>query len=457
MSQQQIEDWIKAAADLADAEHVDEAAEMASRVLAYDPDNHKALFIIGSVMLKVGRNVQAQQFLRRVCELKPQAAQGWGQLSISCAEMHRYEEAIRYAEKAVKFKKEARTYGDASFAHTTAGNWAKGREYAKLSLHLDPEFKDARFHLANCDLAEQNWAAGWQGFKTSEGTKWRKQYSYGNTVEWQGEPDAVVMVTGEQGMGDEVMAAGMIPDAIKGCRQFIFDCDDRAQVLFARSFPQAIVVPTRHSKTVALPVAPTHHKSLFGLAELFRNSNESFPRRPYLLPNESYRQMFKTLFGKRRTIGLAWSGGFPRTGSVERSAGLSAFLPLLREESDALFVSLQYKDDAAEVSAFEDKTGCKVLRLPWVAQNKDVDLLAALIASLDEVVGVHTASLHLSSALGVPTTTLTHRGSGWRYAPDQMLWYPPTTQLWKKDRGESWRDCIGHLTRARRERRQEAA
>ena len=80
-----------------------------------------------------------------------------------------------------------------------------------------------------------------------------------------------------------------------------------------------------------------------------------------------------------------------------------------------------------------------------------MDLLASMIAELDEVVGVHTTALHISSALGVPTTTLTHRGSGWRYAPDEMLWYPDTTKLWKKDRGESWRECIHSLAKQRRQ------
>ena len=453
----QVDEWIKQASELADADQVDEAAEMASRVLTLEPDNHKALFVIGSVMLKVGRNTQAQQFLRRVCELKPHAAQGWGQLSISCSEMHRYEEAIRCAEKAYRIKRDARSCADLSFAHTTAGNWEQGRQYATESLKFDPAFKDAAVHLANCDLAEQRWAEGWAGFKLTEGSKWRKDYRYGDTQEWMGEPDAVVMVTGEQGIGDEIMMAGLIPDAARSCKKFIFDCDDRAHALFARSFPDAIVTPTRHSKTVTLPIAPTHHKTLFGLAELFRTSNESFPRTPYLVPNADYVRMFKAMLAGRRTIGIAWSGGFPRTGQVERSAGLSAFLPLLRDEPGAQFLSLQYKDDAAEVKAFEDKTGVKIMRLPWVTQGRDTDLLAGLIAALDEVVGVHTASLHIASAMGVPTTTMTHRGSGWRYAPAEMLWYPPTTRLWAKDRGESWREAIGRLAKHRREMRKEAA
>ena len=39
-------------------------------------------------------------------------------------------------------------------------------------------------------------------------------------------------------------------------------------------------------------------------------------------PIADYRRMFRALFAGRRTVGLAWSGGFPRTGQVERTAGL---------------------------------------------------------------------------------------------------------------------------------------
>jgi tetratricopeptide (TPR) repeat protein len=467
----QIDEWLKQAGDLANEDKVDEAADMASRVLMLEPDNFKALFVIGSVMLKVGRNVQAQQFLRRVAELRPAAHQSWGNLAISCGEMHRYEESIGFAEKAIKCKISGkknpdpkvecddwcRVYADASFAHSTGGNWAKGAEYARKALSFDPQFKDAIFHLATCNLALQNWVEGWAGFKVSEGGKWRKLFTYGDTKEWMGEPDAIVMVTGEQGLGDEVIAAGMIPDAIRACTKFIFDCDKRIAALFERSFPEAIVVPMRQAKTVALPIMPTHHKTLFGLGQLFRTTNASFPRAPYLVPNPDYLRMFRELFGNRRMVGVAWSGGYPRTGQVERTAGLSSFLPLFQGEKDATYLSLQYRDDAAEIVEFEQKTGCKIMRLPWVMGNADIDLLAACIAALDEVVGVHTTALHLSSAMGVPTTTLTHRGSGWRYYPDEMLWYPPTTRLWKKDRGESWRECVGQLTRHRRERQRAAA
>jgi hypothetical protein len=183
---------------------------------------------------------------------------------------------------------------------------------------------------------------------------------------------------------------------------------------------------------------------MFGLCELFRKADADFPRQAYLVANPDYRSMFERLLqrlGDGPVTGLAWSGGLPRTGKEPRTAGLNAFLPLVRR--GGTFISLQYQDDAAEVEAFEKAYGVKIHRLPWV--HGDMDLLSGLLSALDRVVGVHTTALHLSSALGVPTTILAHRGSGWRYAPAELLWYPPTTKMHKKRTGESWRECITRL------------
>lgn len=43
----QVDEWIQQAGRLADDDKVDEAAEMASRALMYEPNNHKTLFVIG--------------------------------------------------------------------------------------------------------------------------------------------------------------------------------------------------------------------------------------------------------------------------------------------------------------------------------------------------------------------------------------------------------------------------
>jgi hypothetical protein len=440
---------IRQAGELADSGKPDEAMDLVNRVLMDEPDNPGALFVGCVVMQHAARHVQGIQIAKRITEVVPKDPRGWRMLAYFFGELNKYDECIRFAEKCAECRRDAQSLEVLAYAYVNAGEWDKAEKNALESIKLaqgQDKYKDALRdslrHLAYCELARKRWPSGFKGYRTTLRTKWRKEWHYGDSKEWEGEPDAVVMVTGEQGIGDEVMAASVVPDAAKACKKFILDCDSKLAALFARSFPDVIVTPTRREQTVKLPVLPTHHKSLFGLGELFRKADSDFPRKPYLVANPEYVRMFRSLLGEG-VVGLAWSGGFLRTGSVQRTAGLNAFLPLIRK--GGTFVSLQYKDDAEEVAEFEKQYGHKVIRLPWVTQGKDMDLLAGLLAALERVVGVHTSSLHLSSALGVPTTVLTHRGSGWRYAPDELLWYPPTTVMHRKAKGESWRECVGRL------------
>lgn len=450
---------LKLAGELADSDRPDEAMEICHRVLLNEPDNPGALYVIGCVLLKAGRQVQAIQVARRIASLCPRDPRGWGLQALCWGELHRYDESVRMAEKALACRRSDKTLADLAYAHTNAGNWDAADKYCSEALeeartHPTPSASEAinncRVSLGYIRLAQGRWKEGFQAYRATMRTKWRKERVYtapeGETKEWNGERDATVIVTGEQGLGDEVMAAGVVPDAVKACKRFILDCDHRLAELFARSFPGAVIVPGRRQDQLVLPTSvglPTHHKTLFGLSELFRRRDEDFPRQPYLVPNQSYVEMFREYFGGQKVTGIAWSGGLPRTGKEPRTAGLNAFLPLLKKGGE--FVSLQYQDDSAEVRDFERQHGIKVHRLPWVTQGPDMDLLAGLLASLEEVVGVHTSALHIAAALGVKTTMLTHRGSGWRYAVPELLWYPPATKMFRKRSGESWRDCVTRL------------
>lgn len=429
------------------------------------PDHPGCLYGMGVVLREAGRYAPAIQIAKRVAEVQPKDPRGWKLLATIYGELSRYDESTRYAEKALACAKTDYTYADYAYAHCNAGNWDVADKACREALEMAAKAPSAlsreavnntRVTKAWVDLAKGRWADGFNGLRYTMRTKWRKERVYpgpnGDTKEWQGEPDATVIVTGEQGLGDEIMAAGMVPQAAAACSKFVLDCDHRLEDLFRRSFPNVYVTPQRRSDQLVLPRVvgfPTHHKTLFGLGELFRKTDADFPRTPYLVPNQEYVSMFRDLFAGQRVIGLAWSGGLPRTGMEQRAAGLNAFLPLLRK-GGAEFVSLQYKDDALEVAKMEHEHGIKVRRLPWVTQGQDMDLLGGLLAACSEVVGVHTTALHLASAVGVPTTVLTHRGSGWRYAPPELLWYPPTTVMHKKRTGESWRESVNRLVEARK-------
>ena len=82
------------------------------------------------------------------------------------------------------------------------------------------------------------------------------------------------------------------------------------------------------------------------------------------------------------------------------------------------YVSLEYNRDEGDFAGYP-------VACPQDASSDDMDDVAALIASLDLVVGVPTTAIHLAGALGVPAICLLNEFPSWRFGidGDTMVWH----------------------------------
>ena len=77
-----------------------------------------------------------------------------------------------------------------------------------------------------------------------------RNYAQHELPEWDGSPGKTVIVYGEQGIGDEIMFASLLPEMIRDCKQVIFDCHKKLHRLFAASFPMIDIYPTREDENI---------------------------------------------------------------------------------------------------------------------------------------------------------------------------------------------------------------
>jgi hypothetical protein len=307
-------------------------------------------------------------------------------------------------------------------------------------LEYHPDHHNAQANLGFCQLAQRNWE-GWKGYRLTIGSDWRPKVQYNQEPEWDGSPGKTVVLYADQGLGDEISFASMIPDAIDICKKVIIDCDDRLAGLFRRSFPKARIYGTKRAKEgqwakedwsidASLPLGQ--------IGEYFRATDESFPGTPYLVPCPDRVKMWKGLFNKDKpVIGIAWSGGTPKTGSRDRTCSLHDWLPLFGS-IDAHFVSLQYKSAAAEIEAFKKQyPTVDLVEYPFGTLTTEYDDTAAMVSAMDCIVGVPTAVIHLGGSLGAKTFAMKARSNCWNYAAG--LPFQPTTFIEFK---ESWKKTI---------------
>jgi tetratricopeptide (TPR) repeat protein len=422
-----IEELTKARA-LSEAGELDKAMGIAERYLFEDPNDIQALVVVTFVLRRARKLPQAYHIARRVTELEPNEAAGWINFGQVCNELMRQQDAERAYKRGLAVTKDphflSMLYTNLSALLIDMGRFAEGEQAAEASLKAKPESNPARSNLGFCQLARKDWASGWQNYRKCLGTEARKKAIYREPAEaeWDGSEGKTVILYGEQGIGDEICFASMLPDAIRRAGKVILDIDERLANLFRRSFPQAKVYGTRNAKPGDEPWAMEDRQfdcslAIAQIGEFFRQKDSDFPAEPYLVPDPDRVTMWKALWASKGkpVIGVAWTGGIWQTGSKYRKLKLEQMLPIM-QALDAHWVCLQYKDASREIAAFRKKhPDIDLVQYPFATLTNDYDDTAALVASLACVVSVPTAVVHLAGALGVLCLAMKSPHSCWKF------------------------------------------
>ncbi len=411
---------------LAERGELDEAYRLAGNWLMEDPNDVLALVVTTFILRKARKLPEAYHISKKVTELAPNDSAGWINYGQICNELFRADDAERAYRRGLSVSKDDHSksmlYTNLSALYIDLGRFDEAHEAAEKSLAHKPDSGPARSNLGFCQLAKHDWANGWKNYRACLGTDARKKTVYRNPPEpeWQGEEGKRVVLYGEQGIGDEICFASMLPDAIEKCSQVILDIDERLTGLFKRSFPKAHVYGTRNQTGLNWAKEDQLFDCSLAIAqigEFYRTKDEDFPATPYLVADPDRVTMWKSLFAKKGkpVIGLAWTGGIWQTGARYRKLQLEQLLPVM-QSVDAHFVCLQYKDASHEIAEFKKRhPEIDIAQYPYATLTKDYDDTAALVAALDCVVSVPTAVVHLGAAIGTPVIAMNSPHRCWKF------------------------------------------
>lgn len=324
------------------------------------------------------------------------------------------------------------------------------------AVKLDRSHADARFNLALAQLLSGDFAQGWinyeQRWYTRHPTTPPRTFS---APCWKGEPLTAksLFVYGEQGLGDEIMFASLLPELISEAGHCVVECAPKLEKLWRRSFPTATVrVMDRSVRDWAQRAAAFDRSAgefdlqiAAGSIARYRRPDSSFFKAHdgYLRADServAYWRSQLQAVKAARYVGISWRGGTARTGRVRRSLELEALLPILRTENTA-FVSLQYDQTEAELSQLRNRYGIDVRS--FADALADYDETAALVTALDQVISVCTSVIHLAGALGRPVWVMTPFAPEWRYGHSgtSMPWYP-SARLFRQSHPHAWQDVV---------------
>jgi len=434
-----MEEKLRKAKDLAKT-HPDEAMRICNEVLEEGFDTkygQMALFMLAYLMLEAERYGLAYHLYQRCAQIQPDRSEIYSNMGM-CLEDVDPKEALRMFQKASKLNpKNALAYANEGLLRLQTAKPKKCIELCDKALEIDPKLRAATHNKGLAKLMLRDWS-GWNEYSDTLGVKHRQANDYG-LPDWNGEPGKL-LVYGEQGVGDEIMFASMLPDLMKD-HEIVFDTDKRLKHLFNRTFDCPVYgtrfcdeSPIRNDHDVDYQVA------IGQLGAIYRSKGE-YPGTSYLKTDADmdlqWRALFDSFPGKK--IGIAWTGGCKNTGQKKRSMTVDDFKSLFNDQDT--FISLEYNPvETAKLEQYGIKSYQRV-----TGKGLDIDPLASLISQLDVVVTVCTTVVYIAGALGIPCYVLTPSEPSYRYHADgDFPWYD-SVKLIRQKKTQPWINVVQNL------------
>lgn len=398
-----------------DQNRSDEAIEILRAAIMRAPDRASLWNTLGTVLSERGDALESMPFFDEACRLDPRHSKARYNRSTALLALGDCAAALRDCEAALR------------------GRLA---EYERAMMGL----ARGTMKLASGDLA-----AGWDGYEERLSIHYADATNFLiDRPQWTPQTDLAgksILVMGEQGLGDEVLFANVIPDLIEALGpdgRLGIAVQRRLIPLFARSFPQAEVGPhntfTVDGHTVRgtplLKENPERFDCWTPMASLlrrFRRSVDAYPDRDrFMLADEAGVARWREVLAAAPAgpkVGILWKSLKVDGPRAKHFSPFEQWRPIL-ETPGITFVNLQYGDCADELQAARDALGVEIWQPPGLDLKDELDEVAALTCALDLVLGPANATTNIAAACGAPVWLIGTPGSWPRLGTDRYPWYP---------------------------------
>jgi tetratricopeptide (TPR) repeat protein len=438
---------------------LEDAVACYRKAIDINPDYFEGYSNLGNVLRDLGRFDEAITNCRQALSLQPDFAEAHNNLGNALQGNGAYEDAMASYRQAIALMPDfAEAYSNLGNALKDQGQLEEALGNYKRVLEIDPENAKAHFNLGILQLLSGNFEEGWPNYDW----RWRVKdfVSHESNIIhkeslWHGEnlkgPDGKkILVSMEQGIGDEIMFASMIPDLAQVADEIVVECEARLVPLFKRSFPTiTFIVRSDAPLDDATEDEIDFQIPAGNLGSHFRRNFDQFPKpASYLLPDAKKKGHIRNDYSDRwpdkRLVGISWKSGNVSVGG-KRSLMLDQWEPLLANP-DCQFINLQYGNVAGDLADLKKSTGVDVYQDPSVDPLKDMDAFAAQVAALDLVISVTNTTVHVAGALGIPTWIMLQNVPDWRWVRgrDDSLWYP-SIRLFRQENPDNWEGVIARV------------
>jgi tetratricopeptide (TPR) repeat protein len=437
------------------------AEEFFRRVLALEPERVEALVNLANLLRARGASESAIALLMPAVQRNPESAELWLTLASAHREAGRSQEAETFYREALAQRPDYPTaLGNLADLLADKGDVDTALELYDRALKREPNNAQAKLNRAVLHLLKGNLKDGWRDYASRLKVPGKVPAANHGLPRWDGQnlKRKRLLITAEQGIGDQVMFASVIGEVAARAEadggSALLECEPRLVPLFARSFPHVTVKPALVQNKGGEIVADYGWLKAAGGANVamemgslprqLRGDIAKFPApHAYLVSDADekarWREYFATM-GEGPFLGICWRSG--KTGGLRnlQYAPLEAWGAFLRDAPGTI-VCAQYDATTEEIEELQRLSGRTIIVPPSIDQKQELDRACALLSALDVVVSAPTAVSWLAAAAGVPTFKVLYdtswTGFGRGYEP-----FAPACVCVMPDKPGDWADTF---------------
>ena len=276
-----------------------------------------------------------------------------------------------------------------------------------------------------------------------------KPFSSNQVKLWRGEnlKDKHLLLLSEQGIGDTMMFATLIPELLKEGCQITFLSGERLEPIYARSYPDINTIKCIQMLHENKGCHQFDYQSPIGSIMQYRFTDiNSYGNKPQAIAADEKTKLhyINKYNSNKPLVGISWQGGGKKKRIEQKSIPLKALLPILKT-NDYQFVSLQYGNDGDFIKRFNHEHGTSIIDDPEVDAIKNIDNWLSQVAAMDLVISIANTTIHGAGGLGKPTLCLLSKDSDWRWLnPDvgtECYWYK-SVKVAQQEAGGSWENAL---------------
>jgi hypothetical protein len=317
---------------------------------------------------------------------------------------------------------------------------------ARKAYELAPDDLNCQIAMAFSLLFNGEYAEGFKFFEAR--FPWRLQYYLQWPYpKWEGEPDKVVFLSADQGMGDTLSFARFVERAAKKAKYLHICVQPALMRLFMHSFVHlnnVNLIPQAPNASFSFPPADCW-TTFVSLPYVLGLTNEEIINQPHIALPHVHMPVSWKVPDRKLHIGISWSGSPLNDINQHRNIPVEMFYELFRVPGVALY-SLQIDEKRAQLHETGGASMVKDLS-PYVS---DVCDTLGLLRELDMVITCESFLGHLA-ALADKEAWIPYSWQGRDYrlglAGEKLLWTPKHC-VFRQQEGESWQPAFAKIVEA---------